>query len=165
MMTRLFKSKKALNLKGPWMVGIATIAVLFYLNTIYSWVEVPTTNQFYLQIIAIVLVYSILPDIDQPNSHISRYATIALGGTALLAYFGYVLPQYGVLAVIVLIRMKWIGHRTLVHSAFFGLIVSLPLAYFFGKVHFIIGFVAYLSHIIADNDFSWGWEKDTRLFS
>ena len=144
-------------------IGLAVIAVLWYLNNLYKWRVVPTDNLFYLQIIGITILYSILPDWDQPGSKINEYMTLLLGGVILFTLLGYLQMWAGIYAVGLIIFFRVIDHRTIVHSVLFGLIVSLPLYYFFGPIHFAIGLVAYTSHIVADNDFSWGWEPDADL--
>jgi len=160
---KLFKSKKGYDMKGHIAIGLAIIAILWYLNNLYKWIEVPVGNQFYLEIIGITVLFAMLPDADQPNSTISRYMTMALGSIAVLALLGHLVIQVGIYAVGLIVFLKIVGHRTIIHSVLAGLLASLPLYYFFGSIHFAIGLIAYTSHIVADNDFSWGFEKDHRF--
>lgn len=159
---KMFKNKKAHNMNAHIMIGIAVVGILYYLNTLYNWVIVPNDNIFYIQIIAIAIIYSLLPDSDQPASIINRYITVILGSIAVLSFLGYIMVEYGIASVVILVLLRLIEHRTIIHSALFALIMSLPLYYFFGLPHFIVGLTAYLSHIISDNDFSIAFERDWR---
>lgn len=157
-------SKKGHSMNMHILIGLAIVAILYYLNITYKWIEIPSNNTFYMQIISVAIIYSLLPDSDQPGSIINKYLTIVLGAVAILSFMGYIMMEYGVMSVIILVALRLIEHRTIIHSAIFALLMSLPLYYFFGLPHFIVGLATYLSHIISDNDFSWGWEKDKKIW-
>jgi len=160
---RLFGNRKGHDMKMHVLIGLSVVAAAYYLNSIYQWVDLPTENMLLLQLAGIAAVYSAMPDIDQPGSIINKWVTVALVGVVVLAFMGYLYPHYGIISAVVLGLLRLIEHRTLVHSVLGALVVSLPLLYL-GKLQFGVGIIAFLSHIIADNEFSWGWEKDSRLW-
>lgn len=144
------------------LIGLVTLAVLYYINTIYKWIEIPNDTQSLILLIVVGVVYSIMPDVDQPGSIINKYITIGLVGIIIWAFYMNQV-QYGIIAAIILGLLRIIEHRTIIHSVLGSAIISAPLLYF-GKIYFIVGFIAFVSHIVSDDDFSWGWEKDIRLF-
>lgn len=141
------------------IISLAVVGILYYLNSFYQWVQIPADNILYIQLIIITLIYANIPDIDQPGSRINKYITTILIGIILLAFYNPLYQQYGILSAVILILLRWIEHRTLVHSVLAGLILSAPL-YYLGYLQFLTGFIAFLAHIIFDKDFSLFAEKD-----
>ena len=71
--------------------------------------------------------------------------------------------QYGIISAVILGLLRIIEHRTIIHSVLGAILISAPL-YYFGPMYFIVGLVAYMSHIISDGEFSFGWEKDIHFW-
>lgn len=145
------------------IIGLIVLGILYYLNMTYKWVEAPADFQSLSFLLGVGIVYSLLSDVDQPGSTINRYVTLGLVGVIIYSFYNVEHQKYGIWSALLLGVLRIVGHRTIVHSVLGGVILSLPLLYL-GKVYFIVGLVAFISHIIADNDFSLGWEKDTRLW-
>lgn len=168
-MVEKYKNKWKLGIikmdkKSHWskthvMIGLGVLAVLYYFNLTYKWIEVPVDNKSIITLGIVAIIFSMLPDIDSPTSTISKYATIGLGGIILYSFYVPEYRDYGIIAVIVLVLLRIVGHRKIIHSVLFALIISSPLLYL-GKIYFIVGVVAYISHIVSDDDFSWGFEKE-----
>jgi len=96
--------------------------------------------------ICLVIIYSILPDIDIRKSKIRRFVMPILIFLVLLMY--YIQNFLVMLSLLVLIAFIYmLKHRTFTHTIFFAVLVSLPLQ---NLVYIILGFVAYLSHLILD---------------
>src|SRR3989338_5089730 len=160
---KIFKSKKAHSSSTHIAIGFAVLFVLYLLNQNYEWVDVTALS--YLQIIFIgfiTWIYSQMPDMDLPNSKISRYATML--GIGLIIYS---LIQgdkiLGIWTAIILGVFRLEQHRTVIHSLIAGIIISLPL-YLFNPVYGIIALIMFLAHIISENEFSIWAEKDWRVF-
>src|SRR3990167_8671213 len=152
---KIFKSKKAHSSSTHIAIGFAVLFVLYLLNQNYKWVDVTALS--YLQIIFIgfiTWIYSQMPDMDLPNSKISRYATML--GIGLIIYS--LIQGDKILGVFRLVQ-----HRTVIHSLIAGIIISLPL-YLFNPVYGIIALIMFLAHIISENEFSIWAEKDWRVF-
>jgi len=159
-MKKLFNSKKGFNFQGHLTIGLIVIAVLFLINNYFGLIAVPTDPASIIKFVGIAIVYSLAPDIDQPGSIINKWVTVGLVGLIIWAFF-YNKLAYGVVAAVVLGLLRLIEHRTILHSVIGGAVVAAPLLYF-GLVFFLVGLIAFVTHIIADDDFSWGWEKDKR---
>lgn len=153
-------NKKGYSMMPHIIIGLVTVGVIYYMNTIYKWIKPPTETFALVQMATVAIIYSLLPDCDQPGSTINKYVTVALVGVIIWAFYNG-MNQYGIIAAVVLGALRLIEHRTIIHSVLGALILSAPLLYF-GHIYFIVGMIAFISHIVADNDFSWGWEKDMR---
>ena len=150
--------KKGHGMKVHILIGMGVLIVAWYLNTQFNWFELPTDNMVLLKLLIIGAIYSLMPDCDQPGSVINKYVTLALVGIIIWAFM-YDQSEYGIAAAIIIGAYRWIEHRKCVHSIVAGLIVSAPLFYF-GFLYFIVGFIAYMSHIVADGEVSFFMEKD-----
>ena len=154
----MFKGKKGHNMNMHILIGIVVLFGLWYLNQTYQWVEIPSEPQSLAILISIGAFYSLMPDSDQPGSIINKYITLALVGIIIWAFYvGQ--NQYGIMAAVILGLLRIIEHRTIIHSVLGAIVISAPLFYL-GTIYFIVGFIAYLSHIISDGEMSLGWEKD-----
>ena len=161
-MLQLFKSKKAHWGKTHIMIGLVVLGILWYANTQYNWMELPTDNGTLIQLVIIGVLYSTMPDVDNPNSIINKYVTTALVGIIIWAFYTNQM-YYGIIAAVIIGLLRLIEHRTLIHSVLGAIIIAAPLLYF-SLIHFIVGFVTFVSHIVADNEFSFGWEKDWKIW-
>ena len=155
--------KKGHNMNAHILIGIATIITLWYINQKYNWIPVPTDMRSIILLVLIGVIYSIITDVDQPGSKINKYSTVALIAVIVYSFYNPLYKQYGIISAIVLGLLRLIEHRTLIHSVLGAAIISAPLFYL-GPLYFTVGFIAFLSHIISDNDFSLGWEKDWRIW-
>ncbi|MCD6476612.1 MAG: metal-dependent hydrolase [Candidatus Aenigmarchaeota archaeon] len=98
----------------------------------------------------IVGIYSILPDLDIKTSKIfNLILSIGLISIIILSYFTYII--YSILIAVVLLLISTMKHRGHMHSIFFMIIFSIPLLYL-GIYVAIIGAIAYLSHLFADDE-------------
>lgn len=142
--------------KGHIIVGIVSLAVLYYLNSVYKWIAMP--ENIY-PLVAVGIIYSMMPDIDQPGSIINRYFTFAMVGVIILAFLYPIYRDYGIIAAVVLGLLRVFNHRTFVHSLVGGAIIAAPLLYA-GTLYFIVGLAAFLSHIMIEGEFSIAFEHD-----
>ena len=145
------------------VIALVVLAVLYYLNFTYNWVMVPTDTAVLMQLAVVAIIWSNISDIDQPGSVVNKWATTALVLVIVYSFINPVYQNFGILAAIIILLMRWIEHRTVIHSVLGGLILSAPL-YYISVYHFAVGFIAFMSHIVSDNEFSWGFEKDKRLW-
>jgi len=162
MRIRLFK--KGHEMKMHIIIGLGVLIALWFLNKTQNWIDFTIVdNLLLIELIVIGVIYSVMPDVDQPGSIINKYATLVLVGIALLAFTEKIDKKLGIISIVILGLLRFIEHRTLIHSVLGAVIIAAPLLYL-GTIHFIVGVIAFLSHIISDNDFSLGWEKDTKLW-
>jgi hypothetical protein len=141
------------------MIGLAVLAILYYFNLRFVWIEVELSFTLLIQLLVVGAIYSTMPDIDQPGSIINKYATVGLVGVILYSFYNREYSWYGIIAAAILGLLRLIEHRTLIHSLVGAVIISAPLL-FLGYLHFVVGLVAFLVHIISDGDFSVWNEKD-----
>jgi membrane-bound metal-dependent hydrolase YbcI (DUF457 family) len=111
----------------------------------------------------IILLYSLLPDIDHKNSTVTwwfiGFSIIGLiwGLLVLIMRQNYNrgLLLIGISIVFLLaiyFCTNYFKHRGIIHSILIGILVSIPLyfIFFFEVQYAIIGFVAWYSHLLAD---------------
>jgi len=124
------------------MGGIA-IAALAKLNLLQE--DVFSIASF----VFIVLIYSLLPDIDIFTSKIFRIFFFAAGvAIIVLALLGKTLGLIIIGGAMMFLTFQ--KHRKFVHSTIFGLAMSLPLL-FLSWQHALVGLVCFVSHKIADS--------------
>ena len=103
-------------------------------------------------ILAITFLYALLPDIDTPASKARRY--FELGSSLAVIYFIYSKDyMFAVGLMIANLFLMFTKHRGFFHSFIATLLIPLPLVYF-GKFFYIIGFLAYSSHLLLDKMFT-----------
>ena len=163
MFKKLLKNKKGHDMSGHLFIGAAVLAVLFYINQSYKWITIPSDTWSLVALAGVGLVYSLMPDIDQPGSIINKWVAVSLVGLIVFAFMKPEFRKFGIVAAFVLGLLKVIHHRPLIHSLLGGVILAAPLFYF-GVLYFAVGLVAFLTHIVIDGDFSIGWEKDWKLW-
>ena len=145
------------------IIGLATLAILYYINLTYKWIEIPTDTNILLQLLIVGIIYSNMPDGDQPGSITNKWLTVALIGVIIYSFYNPIHSTYGVIAAVIIVLLRLIEHRKCIHSIVGGLIISAPLLYF-STLHFIVGFIAFMSHIISDGELSLFLEKDWKVF-
>jgi len=108
-------------------------------------------------LLAIAVIYSLLPDIDIDNSKINDaieilFLSAALISLLLLVHYEIKEAFWAILiSNSVLLATKFMKHRGQFHSIRAALLTSAPL-YFFNPSLFIIGVVAFISHLVADRE-------------
>jgi membrane-bound metal-dependent hydrolase YbcI (DUF457 family) len=105
-------------------------------------------------VIAVVIyLYSQLPDID---ADISKVNNIFNTGLAILIIYAVLnnMTTVVIIAAITFGALEWVKHRGITHTVLIGVVASW-LLWFINPLWAIIGFVAFISHIVADGDFSW----------
>tara|TARA_Y100000034_G_C6901817_1_gene417277 strand:+ start:354 stop:800 length:447 start_codon:yes stop_codon:yes gene_type:complete len=111
-----------------------------------------------LKLIPIIVIFSILPDIDIKTSKISKYTLkglllLVLMLLVLYLIYSIVLIIYYVLFIVVfLILSTFFKHRGKFHSLVFSILLASPLL-FLGLFEFLSGLLAYLGHLIVDSEF------------
>lgn len=100
----------------------------------------------------IVYLYSQLPDID---SDISRVNNIFNTGLAVLIIYAIInnMKTVAIMAAITFGALEWVKHRGITHTVLIGAVAAW-LLWFINPLWSIIGFIAFISHIVADGDFS-----------
>ena len=105
--------------------------------------------------LAVVFVYSQIPDIDHPMSRVT--AMVTFGGLSISLYILFVTNQKLIAGIILgLLCLLWgarlfklLKHRGLMHNFFLQPVFALPLAYI-GLNYFIIGTACGVSHVVLD---------------
>jgi len=158
---RLFK--KGHNSQTHIIIGLVVILILNYLNKLHPFIIIPQlTILDYAIILFIIFAYSQMPDIDQSTSRISRLFMVV--GLSVIAYtFINGEKTIGLMATGILLFVRLTTHRTIIHSAFIGFLLSLPL-YFIKPTYAYVAFVSFLVHIISEGEFSLFTEKDWKVF-
>lgn len=152
-------NKKSHKFKNHVFIAIGALIFLWYMNKSYSWIQIDMEKINILLLAGIAVIYSLMPDIDQPGSHINKYFSIALIGIIIASFYFDGYSHYGIISAVILLMLKFINHRTLIHSVAGAVAISAPLLYF-GFIYFIVGFISFLTHIVSDGDFSIFAEKD-----
>jgi len=133
---------------GGIAIGIVLILILFYINSKFNLFELSIVNL--LAIIPVIMIYSILPDVDISSSKIREW-TLSVGLTIIFFTILFDLKLIAVLFTAILFSLQFTKHRKFFHSITAGLIFSLPLVYFHYSIA-IFAFIGYLSHLILDKE-------------
>jgi membrane-bound metal-dependent hydrolase YbcI (DUF457 family) len=144
-----------MNKKGHLMVGLLVCSLFIFLaNLLFDWYffDIKSIAIY----IIIILIYCLMPDIDSKSSTIVWFfIPLSIIGMA----YGYytqnniIMISFFSLLVITFISASWMPHRGFIHSILFGIVVSAPLFYFFSYQESILGFIAFYSHLIADEEY------------
>jgi len=113
--------------------------------------------------VAIIFLYSLLPDIDHKNSTITwlfiGFSIIGLIWGLLVLLMkqdytrGLMLIVLGVTFLIAIyVCANYFKHRGFIHSLIVGLLAVLPLVFifFFQVQYVIVGFISWYSHLLGD---------------
>jgi membrane-bound metal-dependent hydrolase YbcI (DUF457 family) len=132
-------------------IGTIIVGISLYLVHKFQIVNTDLSGLDWVLIAIIVYLYSQLPDIDADISKINKIwnTTAGLGGLWLLLTKTSI--WLGVFCILSIVALEWVKHRGFTHDVWFAVLISAPLM-FWGPLFAIIGFVAYLSHIIADGE-------------
>ena len=122
----------------------ALLSTLMYVALLY--LDVIINIDLFTGII-LVIIYSILPDIDIKDSKIRKIVMPLLIILIIISYFieYYVLCLSLILMFIFILLLK---HRTITHTIWFAFIISIPFYQNIG--YFVIAFVSYASHLVLD---------------
>lgn len=150
------------NWKTHIAIGIFVNVLIFLALYLVGIVNIPELDlwhaYWFILIIPVTIIYSILPDIDTDDSKIRQYIDIILIiffliFLALYMYTKNVVYLFGTLfLVILLILLISLEHRGIVHSMVAGLLFSIPL-YFIAPPLTVFALTAFTSHIAADGEF------------
>ena len=145
-----------MNYKQHILVGLVfSIISLFIMSRYFS---VNIAIQDILVSLLICICYSILPDVDTPASKARQGVTIGLGVLGLYFLLNSKIILASVLSMVSLLLI-WmmdfvfnVKHRGVFHTVPFAFLLSVPIM-FLGIPVFIIAFISYLSHLLADEVF------------
>ncbi len=138
-----------MNWKGHLIFGIILTIIVYYflMGEIVS----------YWKVLLVVMVYSLLPDIDSESSIIFRIFLAVCFSLMLvmLVLFYLYKSNYSLITIVAIVgtmlAIYGLSHRGMTHSLLLAIIFSLPLLFFSFEVS-IIGFIAYVSHLIGDSE-------------
>jgi hypothetical protein len=129
------------------------VAVLFIaaMKHFYNWYAFSIVEVALM--VAIVLVYSLLPDLDSTSATIT-WVFIGIGIVGLGASLIY-LNAFGIICFYALLALTFVlsvfmKHRGFLHSIIFGILISLPLFVIASYPEVILAFVCFYSHLISD---------------
>jgi len=139
-----------MNYRNHLAIGyLMSCLVMIITNILFGWFS--GIEVIFISLI-IVGVFSLLPDIDHPNSKITWFF-IGMGILAFILSISLNEQNLRYTSLIILIFVflsaQVCKHRGFYHSISAALIMSFPLS-FFHLDYGTIGFVAYYSHLIAD---------------
>lgn len=132
-----------MNFRGHFLSGVLAGGAFFLANLRYPYFSVLDAGIMWL----ILIVYALIPDIDT-DSYIQTYFYLATFGVA--AYLFWKKNYLWSALVGMLVMLPVIAHhRGFVHSLWFGVLVSLPLA-FFSPWYTVVAFCGFMIHLIGD---------------
>jgi len=141
-----------MNYQGHLFVGLIAFIITYYFVKIPSLLILPA--------LAVCLLFSLLPDIDQASSKIQNLFEGSVGGVGLLLLYLFFLHNntdyliYLACLLVILIIINFLKHRTIMHTIKAGLILSAVLFYV-NKALFFYAIAGYLSHLAADKSLKW----------
>jgi hypothetical protein len=103
----------------------------------------------------VVIVYSLLPDMDAPISPIAKFVRqfalfgFLLGGLAYWFLKRFYVGVFAAFCLLLLIAQAVSTHRGHVHTIPLGLVLAVPLLYL-GWGWFIAGVFGYMTHLLLD---------------
>lgn len=143
------------------LIGGAVVALV--LTLIMGYTETLMKPPLYHVVgILLCIVYSLIPDIDHPNSKIRKYTSVVLLVVSIISILGViegtVIPELvsklvGVSSALILLSLWFIKHRGIMHSPVIGLLLSLP-AFVLGWQGFVYAYLGFLTHLVLD------WKKE-----
>ena len=141
------------------IIGFIVIGILWAILKYYD--KLPELTLIQYALIAIIIwAFSNLPDIDLPNSKISKFFYIA-GGIIIIWAFIKNEKAIGITTAALLIFFRSVSHRTIIHSIFFAVLLSAPL-WLVNPIYSVVAFICYLAHITSEGELSLFSEGDIR---
>jgi len=147
-----------MDFKGHLIGGVVVALVL---TLIMGYTKTLMTPLYQVVGVLLCIVYSLIPDIDHPNSKIRKYMSVVLLVVIIISILGViegtVIPKkvsklVGVSSALVLLSLWFIKHRGMMHSPVIGLLLSLP-AFVLGWQGFVCAYSGFLTHLLLD------WKK------
>jgi phosphoglycerol transferase MdoB-like AlkP superfamily enzyme len=152
-----------MNKRGHWILG-ALLSLLFILvvdSIGIGWFGFDFLS--ILTMIAIILFYSILPDMDHKNSTITWWF-FSVGVIGLIVSIIQLIFSLGnplsmlimstVFIVVTFISARIIPHRGFIHTIQIGILSVIPLWFIFHNFGYVLlGYVAWHSHLMGDGYF------------
>ena len=126
-------------------------AFFTFMHFKFGWYSLGWSNV--LICIFLISFFSILPDIDMPQSKISYiFITVAVIGIVISVYpLRYpMLITFVALLVLTYIFGHVCSHRGVIHSILIGLVFSLPVLWILNLQAFILAFFSYWLHLLFD---------------
>ncbi len=116
--------------------------------------------QSILLIAGIIVLYSLLPDLDQKNSTIT-WSFLGVGVLGLVIAIAGMIFNFGkpmslmissaVLIIVIFVAAKFSRHRGFIHTIQVGIISVIPLWFLFGNLGYcLLAYIAWHSHLIGD---------------
>lgn len=126
------------------------LTVILIANAILVYFTGGSSKQFILNLkfLPIALLYSILPDIDHPNSKMFLISILVL--SILTLFFKNPIYIVVLFSFVLLHFLNKIKHRGRFHTLFAAFIFSLILLVFIDPILALFGFLAYASHLFLD---------------
>ncbi|RLG44580.1 MAG: hypothetical protein DRN81_04255 [Thermoproteota archaeon] len=138
--------------KQHLLIGTIVAAISFWIIHKFQIVDTTLTGIDWIVLAIVVFIYSQLPDLDSDASKINKIwnTTAGIGGLFLILTNTNV--WLGTFCILSIVGLEWVAHRGFTHDVWFAVLLSAPLL-FWGQLIAIVGFISYLSHIIADGEF------------
>ena len=157
---KIFQNRKGHSGNTHMVIGLAVLAVLYFMNQKYNYITLTAQDMIFS--ILITIFFSRLPDQDIEGSTINDIINMALVIVIIWALLTSNVV-YGIIAALYIAFLQFINHRGVVHSLGMAVIMSTPL-YFIKPLYFVVGIVAYIGHLVSENEFNIWSERDWRLF-
>lgn len=138
---------------GHLLGAVIFFLIFTYILTAYNLIDVSTSS--WLLCFMVFMTYSLLPDIDTPNSYVSKAVTsqLAVLAMVLFGYFYFTGDDRGAIVVLFTLLLLLIiilsRHRRFFHSPLAGLLLASPLFFWDGNM-FVFGLLGYNTHLIID---------------
>jgi membrane-bound metal-dependent hydrolase YbcI (DUF457 family) len=136
-------------------IGLAVgIFLVVLTNLTLGWFDIkPETI---IVCLLIMVIYSLLPDIDHQNSKIVWWfipaSIVGMIAGYTLENKPWMFASFGLL-VATFLAATIFKHRGFTHTIVFGLLISAPLIYFFSYQYAILSFLCFYSHMVADEEY------------
>lgn len=125
---------------------------LIILGTLGYFIKFKSLLEFFM-LLVIIIIYSLLPDVDSNSSKIGIFTKISLLFFALIfMLFGYYFIAS--LFCILVIILFFVKHRGFFHTFRAAILFSLPILYL-GKIYFGFAIVSYIGHMLIDKHVKW----------
>jgi len=149
---KILKIPKWLRPKSGYKIhiifGVIITALFFYLVRNQDFFKMSDLEL--VLSLPVVLLYSVLPDVDLANSKVRGILIV----TGLFVALISILAEFNMLAIallVVMILMQFLEHRKFIHSMVAGVIFSLPFIFYSFPLT-IFAFISYLSHLLLDGE-------------
>ena len=148
--------------KGHIIVAFVLNFMFIYFTIYLGWKLFDLNEMNIFILTSIIILYSLMPDIDHRSAGITWFF-LGIGILGLLLGFGelalktgifnpfFVLVWSVVFIILVFISPNIFKHRGFIHSMIFGLLAVLPLFLLFESLSYcLVAYLSWHSHLIAD---------------